>query len=161
MAERLTYEAARKMGHWFWLTQSSTIPEQLIELVPYMYVRHIIEQWDGADVIDDDAVDKYVRRMRNPEILRTMGADYRADQLDLEHDRTDRMTACRIGCPALAVWAQGGVNGVTHAFHTRLQWIYQEGAEVACRGKTDDVNAVWNSGSSAGKPPTVASRREG
>jgi haloacetate dehalogenase len=109
MAERLTYEAARQMGHWLWLTQSSTVPETLIGLAPDLYVRHIIEQWGGADVIDRDAVDEYIRCMRKPEVLRTMGAEYRADRLDLEHDRTDRMAARRIRCPLLAVWAQGGL----------------------------------------------------
>jgi haloacetate dehalogenase len=110
VAERLTYDAAREMGHWFWLAQPSTAPETLIGRDPALYVRHIIEQWGGADVIDRDAADEYIRCMRNPEVLRTMGAEYRADQLDLEHDRTDRMAARRIPCPLLAVWAQGGLT---------------------------------------------------
>ena len=48
MAERLTYQAARQMGHWLWLTQPSTVPETLIGCDPGLYVRHIIEQWDGG-----------------------------------------------------------------------------------------------------------------
>ena len=47
-AERLTYEAARQMGHRFWLAQPSTIPETLIGRDPDLYVRHIVERWDGA-----------------------------------------------------------------------------------------------------------------
>jgi haloacetate dehalogenase len=110
MAERLTYEAARQMGHWFWLAQASTVPETLIGLDPDSYVRHIIEQWGGSDSIECEAVGEYVRCMRKPEVLRVMGAEYRADQLDLEHDRTDRMAARRIACPLLALWAQGGLT---------------------------------------------------
>ena len=75
-AERLTYEAARQMGHWFWLAQPSTIPETLIGRDPDLYVRHIVEQWDGADAIERDAVEEYIRCMRKPEVLRTMGAKY-------------------------------------------------------------------------------------
>jgi haloacetate dehalogenase len=109
MSERLTYEAAREMGHWFWLAQPSTTPETLIGRDPDLYVRHIIEQWDGADVIEHEVVDEYIRCMHKPEVLRTMGAEYRADALDLEHDRRDRMDGRRITCPLLALWAQGGL----------------------------------------------------
>jgi len=109
MAERMTYEAARQMGHWFWLAQPSTAPEALVGLDPDLYVRHIIEQWDGSRVIDREALDEYIRCLRKPEVLRTMGAEYRADQLDLAHDRADRMAGRQILCPLLAVWAQGGL----------------------------------------------------
>jgi haloacetate dehalogenase len=109
MAERLTYEAAREMGHWLWLAQASTAPETLIGRDPDLYVRHIIEQWGGGDAIEREVVDDYVRGMRRPEVLRTMGAEYRADTLDLEHDGADRLAARRIACPVLAVWAKGGL----------------------------------------------------
>ena len=109
MAEHLTYEAARQMGHWFWLTDSSRVPETLIGRDPDFYVRHIIREWSGAGGIDPEIVDEYVRCMRRPEVLRATGAEYRADQIDLEHDRTDRMSGRRIACPVLALWAQGGL----------------------------------------------------
>jgi len=109
MAERMTYEAARLMGHWFWLAQPSTSPETLIGRDPDLYVRHIIDQWDGAGVVDSDALDDYVRCMRKPEVLRAIGAEYRADLVDLEHDRADRARGRRIPCPVLAIWAKGGL----------------------------------------------------
>ena len=71
MAERLTYEAARHMGHWFWVAQPSRVPETLIGLDPVLYVRHIIEQWGGSDVVESQTVDEYVRCMRN---LRCFGS---------------------------------------------------------------------------------------
>jgi haloacetate dehalogenase len=110
MADGMTYEAARQMGHWFWLAQPSTIPEALIGLDPDLYVRHIIEQWAGSQVIEREAVDEYIRCMRKPDVRRTMGAEYRADVLDLAHDRADRLAGRRIVCPLLAVWAQGGLT---------------------------------------------------
>jgi haloacetate dehalogenase len=109
MAERMTYDAARLMGHWFWLSQASTAPETLIGRDPELYVRHIIDQWDGAGVVEPDVVDDYVRCMRKPEVIRAIGAEYRADLLDLEHDRTDRAAARRIICPLQAIWAKGGL----------------------------------------------------
>jgi haloacetate dehalogenase len=109
MAERLTYEAARLMGHWLWLSQPTTTPETLIGRDPDLYVRHIIDEWDGANVIATDAVDEYVRCMRKPEVLRAMGAEYRADLLDLDHDRADRAAGRGIACPLLAIWAKGGL----------------------------------------------------
>ena len=109
MAERLTYEAARQMGHWLWLSQPSTVPETLVGLDPDLYVRHIIEEWGGSGAIEGETVDEYVRCMRNPAVLRTMGAEYRADLLDLEHDRADRVAGRRITCPLLALWAKGGL----------------------------------------------------
>jgi haloacetate dehalogenase len=110
MADRMTYEAARQMGHWFWLSQSSTVPEALIGRDPDLYVRHIIEQWDGSRLIEREVLEEYIQCMRKPEVLRTMGAEYRADQVDLAHDRADRMAGRRIVCPLLAVWAQGGLT---------------------------------------------------
>lgn len=110
MAERLTYDAAREMGHWFWLAQSSTAPETLVGRDPDLYVRHIIEQWGGSHVITPEVVDEYIRCMRKPEVVRTMGAEYRADRLDLEHDQADRTVGRRIACPLLALWAQGGLT---------------------------------------------------
>lgn len=109
MAEGMTYEAAREMGHWFWIAQPSTAPEDLIGRDPDLYVRHIIEEWGGSQVIEPEAVDEYIRCMRQPQVRRTMGAEYRADQIDLAHDRKDRTTGRRIVCPLLAVWAQGGL----------------------------------------------------
>jgi haloacetate dehalogenase len=110
MAERMTYDAARQMGHWFWLAQPSTVPEAIIARDPDLYVRHIIEQWDGARVVEEAAITEYVRCMRKPDVQRTMGAEYRADLLDLADDRADRLEHRRIGCPLLAVWAHGGLT---------------------------------------------------
>jgi haloacetate dehalogenase len=109
MADRLTYASARQMAHWFWLAQPSTVPETLIGLDPELYLRHIIEAWGGAEVIDRDVLEEYLRCMRKPEVIRAIGAEYRADQDDLEHDRADRVAGRRITCPLLALWAQGGL----------------------------------------------------
>jgi haloacetate dehalogenase len=109
VAEGLTYEAACEMGHWFWLSQPSTAPETLVGRDPDLYVRHILEAWGGFDVIEAGVVEDYVRCMRKPEVLRAIGAEYRAHQVDLAHDRTDRKTGRRIACPVLALWARGGL----------------------------------------------------
>jgi haloacetate dehalogenase len=110
MAERLTYLSARQMAHWFWLAQSSTVPETLIGLDPELYLHHIIDSWGGANAIEPDVFEEYVRCMRKPTVLHAIGAEYRADLVDLEHDRADREAGRQIQCPVLAVWAQGGLT---------------------------------------------------
>jgi haloacetate dehalogenase len=109
MAERITYESARQMAHWLFFAQPSTVPETLVGYDPALYVRHIVAEWGGANVIEPDAVDEYVRCMRKPDVRHASGAEYRADQLDLDHDRADRMAAHRIACPVLTIWAHGGL----------------------------------------------------
>jgi haloacetate dehalogenase len=109
MADRLTYNAARQMAHWFWLAQSSTVPETLIGCDPESYLRYIIDAWGGTDAIDRDTEAEYLRCMRKPDVIAAIGAEYRADQLDLEHDRADRASGHRLACPVLALWAQGGL----------------------------------------------------
>jgi haloacetate dehalogenase len=109
MAERITYESARQMAHWLFFAQSSTVPETLVGRDPALYVRHILEEWGGPGVIEPEAVDEYVRGMRKPEVRHASGAEYRADQLDLDHDRADRIASRRIACPLLTIWAQDGL----------------------------------------------------
>jgi haloacetate dehalogenase len=109
MAERLTYQAAREMSHWFWMAQGSDVPERLIGLDPELYLRSILEQWGAGNAIEEDAVQDYLRCMRKPEVLRAISAEYRGDELDLEHDAADRQAGRRIQCPLLAVWAGGGL----------------------------------------------------
>ena len=110
MAEAITYEAARQMAHWFWLAQPSTVPETLIERDPDLYVRHIIDQWGGSRAIEPEVAAEYIRCMRQHDVLKAIGAEYRADKLDLEHDRADRAAARRIRCSVLAVWARDGLT---------------------------------------------------
>lgn len=129
MAERLTYDSARQMSHWFWLTSSSTVPETLIGLDADAYVRFIIDQW-GGDRIQREVVDEYARRMSGAMALRTMGAEYRADHLDLEHDRSDRRSGRRIGCPVLALWAE---NGLAEQFGDPLT-IWRQWADAVSGG---------------------------
>jgi haloacetate dehalogenase len=86
------------------------VPETLIGSDPDRYVRHIIEQWGGAEIIEGDVVEEYIRCQRRPEVLRAMGAEYRADRIDLQHDSDNRIGAHRITCPLLAIWAQGGLT---------------------------------------------------
>jgi haloacetate dehalogenase len=107
MSDRLTYAAARQMAHWFWLAQSSTVPETLIGLDPELYLTHIIESWGGSRVIERDAFEDYLRCFRKPEVLRAVSREYQADRLDLDHDRADRSAGHRIACPLMALWAPG------------------------------------------------------
>lgn len=110
MADRLTYATARQLAHWLWLAQPSRVPETLISRDPALYLRFIVDAWGGSAVIEDDVFADYHRCMSKPEVMRAIGAEYRADLDDLAHDRADRMAGTRIRCPLLALWAEGGLT---------------------------------------------------
>jgi haloacetate dehalogenase len=133
MADAMTYAAARQMAHWFWLGQASTVPRALIGCDPDLYVRHIIDQWGGSRVIEHEVMAEYVRCMRRPNVLEAIAAEYRADELDLEHDRADRAAARRIRCPVLAVWAR---HGLTELFGDPLA-IWKRWADDVRGGSLD------------------------
>jgi haloacetate dehalogenase len=109
MADGLTYTSARQMAHWFWLSQSSRVPETLIGLDPTLYLQYIIDAWGGGKVIEQEVFEEYQRCMSKPDVIRAIGAEYRSDQVDLEHDRSDRAAGRRLQCPLLALWAEGGL----------------------------------------------------
>ena len=105
----------RKRAHPFKRSPGLTddrypIALRLIGCEPDLYVRDIIDQWGGSQAIEREAVDGYARCMRHPHVRRTMGAEYRADRLDLADDEADRLANHRIGCPLLALWARGGLT---------------------------------------------------
>jgi haloacetate dehalogenase len=109
MVEQTTYATARQMANWFWLAQPPPMPEELIGADPRAFVTGIITMWGGAQAIEPEALDEYVRAFRNPDAVRAICEEYRAgDTLDIEHDRQDRASGRRITCPLLTVWVRGG-----------------------------------------------------
>ena len=108
VAERMTYAIARKMANWFWLAQPAPVPERTIGADPDSYVKYILDAWGGAHVIDPASVAQYVRSFEDPDRVHAVCEEYRADGIDLEHDRHDRRDGRRIACPVLALWADDG-----------------------------------------------------
>ena len=92
---------------WFFLAQPAPLPEQLIGADPDVFYLRLLEQ--ARDHISSDALEDYLRCVRNPETIHAMCEEYRAAAtLDFACDEADRGTR-RIACPTLALWGRRGV----------------------------------------------------
>ena len=90
--------------HWFFLAQPYDLPERLLASDPERALFR-----GGSAAIAPEAMEEYVRCLRDPEAIHATCEDYRAAAtLDCEHDETDREAGRRIGCPVLALWGRKG-----------------------------------------------------
>jgi haloacetate dehalogenase len=90
--------------HWFFLAQPYDLPERLLAAEPEKALFR-----GGSEVIHPEAMEEYVRHLRNPETIHATCEDYRAAAaLDHEHDAEDRQAGRRIACPVLALWGSRG-----------------------------------------------------
>jgi haloacetate dehalogenase len=74
----------------------------------------------------------YVEALRDPGHAHAICEEYRAaTTIDREHDRADRASSRRIGCPLLVLWSAKGALGA---------WYAEEGGPIALwREWGDDV----------------------
>jgi len=88
--------------HWFFMAQPFDFPERLLGSDPdrnYLRDRHLF---------DPEALDDYLRCIRNPETIHAMCEDYRAGATyDYALDEADRGRR-RIACPVLVLWSRQG-----------------------------------------------------
>jgi haloacetate dehalogenase len=90
--------------HWFFLAQPFDLPERLLAVEPEKALFR-----GGSEAIAPEAMEQYVRCLREPETIHATCEDYRAAAtLDHEHDAKDREAGRRIGCPVLALWGGRG-----------------------------------------------------
>jgi haloacetate dehalogenase len=90
--------------HWFFLAQPYDLPERLLAPEPEKALFR-----GGSEAIVPEAMNEYVRCLRDPEAIHATCEDYRAAAtLDYEHDAKDRESGRRLACPLLALWARKG-----------------------------------------------------
>jgi haloacetate dehalogenase len=90
--------------HWFFLAQPFDLPERLLAAEPEKALFR-----GGSEAIAPEAMEEYVRCLREPETIHATCEDYRAAAtLDYEHDAEDREAGRRIACPLLALWGSRG-----------------------------------------------------
>jgi haloacetate dehalogenase len=90
--------------HWFFLAQPYDLPERLLATAPEKTPFR-----GGSDVITPEAMEEYVRCLRDPETIHATCEDYRAAAtLDYEHDKADFEAGRRMACPVLVLWGRKG-----------------------------------------------------
>ena len=90
--------------HWFFLAQPHDLPERLLAADPEKALFR-----GGSEAFAPEAMEEYVRCLRDPEAIHATCEDYRAAAtLDYEHDAKDREAGRRIACPVLALWGRQG-----------------------------------------------------
>ncbi len=93
--------------HWFFLAQPYDLPERLLASDPEKTLFR-----GGSETFHPEAMQEYVRCLRNPETVHAICEDYRAAAtIDFLHDSEDRDADRRITCPLLALWGNRGNLG--------------------------------------------------
>jgi haloacetate dehalogenase len=90
---------------WILLSQKAPLPESYLLGAPEAVFRNPF----GHGSFGQEILEEYVSTYRDPARLRGICEEYRAAAtIDVEHDRADKETSKRIGCPMLHLWAEGG-----------------------------------------------------
>lgn len=122
--ERSNAEIAQDYFYFFFLTQQSPLPEQLISGNPKSFMRQILLGISEDSVpYEPTALERYLDASTTPEAIVAMCECFRAGwSVDRLHDAEDRKSERKITCPTLVMWGEKGVVG-----------------------KHFDVRAIWNS----------------
>jgi haloacetate dehalogenase len=100
MWHRVDMEFGLVDWHWFFLAQPAPFPEEVIGSNPDAYYFH-----GDRSRFDPEALEDYLRCVRDPQTIHAMCEDYRAGAtIDFELDEADRGKR-RIVCPVLALWS--------------------------------------------------------
>ena len=89
--------------HWVLMRQPHPVAETLIGNSVDFYFDFIMERWCAtAGAITAEAMAEYRRCFCNQEAVNASVAEYRATELDLQHDEADR--GRKLECPVLVLW---------------------------------------------------------
>lgn len=99
---RMDAKAARGIWHWLFHLQPD-LPELFAGANTDAYLRALIEALTYVPLPEED-IAEYVRAFERPGALRAGFDDYRAIDIDEEHDEAD--AGRKIGMPLLAIWGE-------------------------------------------------------
>lgn len=89
--------------HWHLMRQPHPLPETLIGNSARFYFDFLMERWCATEgAILPEAYEEYARCFCTPDGVRASCAEYRAIELDLQHDEADR--GRKLACPVLVLW---------------------------------------------------------
>ncbi|MDN4524005.1 alpha/beta fold hydrolase [Fictibacillus fluitans] len=126
---RTTMDFGMGYFHWFFLAQAYDLPEKMIGENPDHFY------FNGKkDLFDPEALEDYMRWIKEPGTIHAMCEDYRAGvSFDYELDEADRGNK-KIQCPTLVLW---GKKGMLPRWYNVLDvwkdWAgHVEGREIDC-----------------------------
>ena len=93
--------------HWFFLAQPYDLPERLLAADPENTLFR-----GGNETFAPEALEEYLRCLRDPETIHAICEDYRAAAtIDFLHDAEDREAGRRVTSPMLILWGSKGNLG--------------------------------------------------
>ena len=100
---------ATNYWHWFFLTQPSPLPEQMIGADPEGFWKlKCFNQAGGNNPFSPEAMREYLSAFADPDVIHASCEDYRAAAtIDIEHDDADQDR--KLDMPLLTLWAKRGV----------------------------------------------------
>ncbi len=96
-------QLAMAFFHWVLMRQPHPMPETLIGNSVKFYFDFVMDRWCATEgAITPEAMTEYERCFCNQEAVNATVAEYRASELDLEHDEADR--GRKLECPVMVLW---------------------------------------------------------
>jgi haloacetate dehalogenase len=113
LLNNVTRQWGKFSWHWFFMTQDYPTPETMMGADPEFFIRRKLSKTDqGTSFFGPEALQDYIRCIKNPAVIHAMCEDYRATfGVDLEMDTADYDAGRRVETPSMILWgAKGGVG---------------------------------------------------
>lgn len=116
LLNNVTFSWGKFSWHWFFMIQPTPYPETMINNDPEFFIRKKLSKTDqGTKFFVPEALDEYIRCIKNPRTVYAMCEDYRATvSCDLDMDIADFNAGKRVTCPSFLLWGATGGVGRNH-----------------------------------------------
>lgn len=106
MADRMTFDLACALPHWWLLAQPHPFPETLMLQQAEFFLKYTLDSWSGNKMsITEEAWQEYLRCFKKASVIRAMCEDYRAGAtVDVQYDRYNKEQGQRIACPVMVLY---------------------------------------------------------
>lgn len=113
LLNNVTRQWGKFSWHWFFMIQDYPTPEKMMGADPEFFIKRKLSKTDqGTSFFGPEALQDYIRCIKNPDVIHAMCEDYRATfGIDLDMDTADFDAGRRVETPSLILWgAKGGVG---------------------------------------------------
>lgn len=116
LLNNVTFNWGKFSWHWFFMIQPSPLPETMISNDPEFFIRRKLSKTSqGTSFFAPEALDEYIRCIKNPLTVHAMCEDYRATvSCDLDMDTADFKAGRKVTCPTFLLWGATGGVGRNH-----------------------------------------------